>query len=131
MKIQNLKLKFKTFLLWMLLTNILYILSNYISSKVIHIQNPYFLILYDIAITVGILSILYFCINKAIPLKVILQKHYKLLLIIFLILVVFNNLIEKYMFATPYQALIKFLLSNLQISIIYITLLLLTPKKQN
>lgn len=136
MKIPN--SKFKTFLLWLLLTNLLYIASNYISSKIIPIENQYFLILYDIVITIGILYILCLCISKSIPLKKILQRYNKLFILIFVLLIALNTFIEKYVYNhlslisyDTYQIVAKFLISNLQVSILYIILLLLAQKEHN
>ena len=75
--------KYKNFLSWILITNILYIISRYISAKVVSTSNEMLMIVYDVLITIGILYIIYICISKTVPLKKILQKHYKLFIIVF------------------------------------------------
>jgi hypothetical protein len=135
----------KTFLLWMLLTDILYIICNYITRKVIYISNQsIILILYDIAVSVGVLWIIYLYISKTIPLKEILQKHYKLFTFVSILLGIGYQVVAKYILYNPYvcdhllkmpydtyQIIAKFLYGNLQISIVYIILLYLAFKGQN
>lgn len=136
--------KYKNFLSWILITNILYIISNYISTKVVSASNGVLMIVYDILITIGILYIIYRYISKTVPLKKILQKHYKLFIIVFIVLLITDNVIKKYILTNPYlyiqtssipyetlQIIGKFIYNNLQISLIYILILFLNQKMKN
>lgn len=120
--------KYKNFLSWILITNILYIISRYISAKVVSTSNEMLMIVYDVLITIGILYIIYICISKTVPLKKILQKHYKLFIIVFIALLIIDNIIGKNILSNPYVYIIY---SNLRISIVYVLILFLNQKTKN
>ena len=118
--------KYKNFLSWILITNILYIISRYISAKVVSTSNEMLMIVYDVLITIGILYIIYICISKTVPLKKILQKHYKLFIIVFIALLIIDNIIGKNILSNPYVYI-----NNLRISIVYVLILFLNQKTKN
>ncbi len=120
--------KYKNFLSWILITNILYIISRYISAKVVSTSNEMLMIVYDVLITIGILYIIYICISKTVPLKKILQKHYKLFIIVFIALLIIDNIIGKNILSNPYVYIIY---NNLRISIVYVLILFLNQKTKN
>lgn len=120
--------KYKNFLSWILITNILYIISRYISAKVVSTSNEMLMIVYDDLITIGILYIIYICISKTVPLKKILQKHYKLFIIVFIALLIIDNIIGKNILSNPYVYIIY---NNLRISIVYVLILFLNQKTKN
>lgn len=120
--------KYKNFLSWILITNILYIISRYISAKVVSTSNEMLMIVYDVLITIGILYIIYICISKTVPLKKILQKHYKLFIIVFIALLIIDNIIGKNILSNPYVYIIY---NNLRISIVYVLILFLNQKIKN
>ena len=120
--------KYKNFLSWILITNILYIISRYISAKVVSTSNEMLMIVYDVLITIGILYIIYICISKTVPLKKILQKDYKLFIIVFIALLIIDNIIGKNILSNPYVYIIY---NNLRISIVYVLILFLNQKTKN
>lgn len=120
--------KYKNFFSWILITNILYIISRYISAKVVSTSNEMLMIVYDVLITIGILYIIYICISKTVPLKKILQKHYKLFIIVFIALLIIDNIIGKNILSNPYVYIIY---NNLRISIVYVLILFLNQKTKN
>ena len=86
------------------------------------------MIVYDVLITIGILYIIYICISKTVPLKKILQKHYKLFIIVFIALLIIDNIIGKNILSNPYVYIIY---NNLRISIVYVLILFLNQKTKN
>ena len=128
--------KLKTFASWMVMTNILYIISVYVGNKIIASSNDLFMILYDVVVTIGILCIIYMYISKTIAVEKILKAHYKMFLFLLIVLIIFNKSIQKFILYNPaiynaiswmpyetFHIIVKFISANLQLGIIYILFL--------
>lgn len=135
--------KYKTFLSWMLVTNILYIIFNCASRKVVSTSSDLLMIIYDIAVVIGVVCLITVYISKTVSLKEILQNHYKLLAIVFIMLSALDIINQKYVLSNSYihsylsnisyetfKTVELFVYNNLRISIIYIIILFLNQKNK-